>query len=99
VVEPVIQKERDPKQARGPIPEKSFIGLEIKGNGWKILFDGSHERTRVIFGDKPSAAAKATVEKAGFYWSPVLQSWNKKLTFKAYRAAQALALDLRAVCG
>ncbi len=96
---PAAQQERDPKQARGPIPEKPFIGLEIKGNGWKIFFDGDHERTRVIFKDDPSAKIRATVEKAGFYWSPMLQSWNKKLTFKAYRAAQALAHDLRAVCG
>ncbi|NLV58652.1 MAG: hypothetical protein GXY67_07760 [Clostridiales bacterium] len=100
-VEPVAvaQDERDPKQARGPVPDKNFVGKEIAGNGWKILFDAAQERTRVIFEGEPTKAALVTVEKAGFYWSTVMQSFNKKLTFKAYRAAQALALDLRAVCG
>ena len=30
------QPARDPKQARGPVPDKAFVGLEIKGKGWKI---------------------------------------------------------------
>ncbi len=93
------QPARDPKQARGPVPEKLFVGLEIKGTGWKILFDGSYDRTRVIFKRKPSNAAREAVEKAGFYWSPAMQSWNKKLTHKAFRAAQALALELKTICG
>lgn len=90
---------RDPKQARGPVPEKNFIGLEIKGNGWKIVFDGSYGRTRVIFKRKPSMKAREAVENAGFFWSPVMQSWNKKLTFKAWRAAQTLAMELKTICG
>lgn len=93
------QPARDPKQTRGPVPEKAFVGTTLKGKGWKILFDGDHDRTRVIFTRKPSKAAREAVEKAGFYWSPVMESWNKKLTHKAFRAAQALALELRAVCG
>lgn len=93
------QPARDPKQTRGPVPEKAFVGTSLKGKGWKILFDGDHDRTRVIFTRKPSKAAREAVEKAGFYWSPVMESWNKKLTHKAFRAAQALALELRAVCG
>lgn len=90
---------RDPKQARGPVPEKNFIGLEIKGNGWKIVFDGSYGRTRVIFKRKPSMKAREAVENAGFFWSPAMQSWNKKLTFKAWRAAQTLAMELKTICG
>ena len=93
------QPARDPKQTRGPVPEKAFVGTTLKGKGWKILFDGDHARTRVIFTRKPSKAAREAVEKAGFYWSPVMESWTKKLTHKAFRAAQALALELRAVCG
>ena len=87
-----------PKQARGPVPEKTFIGDSIQGKGWKILFDGDAARTRVIFDGKPSKAARALVEKAGFYYSAAMDSWNKKLTFKAYRAAQALSGELRALC-
>lgn len=93
------QPARDPKQARGPVPDKAFIGLEIKGKGWKIVFDGSYDRTRVIFKRKPSSAAREALDKHGFFWSPAMQSWNKKLTHKAFRAAQALALELRTICG
>lgn len=93
------QPARDPKQARGPVPDKAFVGLEIKGKGWKIVFDGSYDRTRVIFKRKPSNAAREALDKHGFFWSPTMQSWNKKLTHKAFRAAQALALELRTICG
>lgn len=89
----------DPKQARGPVPDKLFVGMEIKGKGWKIVFDGSYDRTRVIFKRKPSNAAREAVQAAGFYWSPAMESWNKKLTRKAFRAAQELALQLRTICG
>lgn len=85
---------RDPKAARGPVPEKTFIGSEIQGRGWKILFDGISSRTRVIFEDKPTDAARAATESAGFYYSPNMKSWNKKLTFRAYRAAQSLSCTL-----
>lgn len=93
------QPARDPKQARGPVPDKAFVGLEIRGKGWKIVFDGSYDRTRVIFKRKPSNAAREALDKHGFFWSPAMQSWNKKLTHKAFRAAQALALELRTICG
>ena len=85
---------RDPKQARGSVPEKTFIGETIQGNGWKILFDGTTNRTRVIFDKAPTAAAKAATENAGFYYSSAMNSWNKKLTFKAYRAAKTLSGQL-----
>lgn len=90
---------RNPKETRGEVPEKLFAGLEITGNGWRILFDKTYDRTRVIFKEMPSKAAREAVKAAGFYWSPSLESWNKKLTFKAFRKAQALAVQLRAICG
>lgn len=31
------------------IPEKTFIGETITGKGWRILFDGDTQRTRVCF--------------------------------------------------
>lgn len=89
----------DSKQARGPVPEKLFVGLEIKGKGWEIFFDGGHDRTRVIFKRKTVQAALDAVKAAGFFWSPTMKSWNKKLTHKAFRSAQALAVELRAICG
>lgn len=86
--------ERDPKQARGTVPEKTFVDTSIDGACYRILFDGKTQRTRVIIPEEYREKARATVEKAGFYFSPIMESWNKKLTFKAYRAAQALAAEL-----
>lgn len=83
----------DPKPAR-PVPEKSFIGESISGKGWSIVFDGGCNRTRVIVTAALKDKARPVIENAGFYYSPTLDSWNKKLTFKAYRAAQALAQSL-----
>ena len=87
----------DPKAARAASPEKTFAGTEITGNGWKILFDAEQQRTRIIFAADPTPAAKKVLDAAGFFWSGRMQSWNKKLTFRAYRAAQFVAQELTAI--
>lgn len=87
----------DPKAARAAAPEKTFAGTEIAGNGWKILFDVDQQRTRIIFADAPTDAAKKVLDAAGFFYSGRMQSWNKKLTFRAYRAAQFVAQELSAI--
>ena len=87
----------DPKAARAAAPEKTFAGTEIAGNGWKILFDADQQRTRIIFAADPIPAAKKVLDAAGFFWSGRMQSWNKKLTFRAYRAAQFVAQELNAI--
>ena len=84
------------KPAAAPM-DKSWIGTAITGKGWNIAFDQQTGRTRVLFQAQPTDAQKAAVENAGFYWSAQLNSWNKKLTCKAYRAAQALAVALNAL--
>ena len=84
------------KPAAAPM-DKSWIGTTITGNGWNIAFDQQASRTRVLFQAQPTDAQKAAIENAGFYWSAQLNSWNKKLTCKAYRAAQALAVALNAL--
>ena len=80
-----------------PAGDKGWIGTAITGKGWRIVFDDATQRTRVSFDAQPSASQKAAVEAAGFYFSAQLGSWNKKLTCKAYRAAQALAATLTAL--
>ena len=95
-VEEAPQTAHDPKAARGPIPEKTFIGQSITGAGWAIIFDGSCNRTRVIISKGNHDKLRGIVESAGFYYSATLDSWNRKLTFRAYRAAQALAQELTA---
>ena len=77
-----------------PVADKAWVGTEITGKGWRIVFDDAANRTRVMFTKAPSAKQKAAVEAAGFYFSAGLNSWVKKLTCKAYRAAQALATTL-----
>lgn len=84
-----------PKDAHGPIPEKTFIDTTIQGAGWRIHFDPATQRTRVFIDSNASAAFRKAIEQAGFCWSPSMQSFNKKLTFRAFRAAQALAQSLR----
>ena len=92
--EPEPEPARDPKAARGPVPEKTFVGQTIRGNGWQVYFDGDLQRTRIIFDQEPTPAAKKAVQDAGFYYSGQMKSWNKKLTFKAYRAAKVLSDQL-----
>jgi hypothetical protein len=86
-----------PEAERTAKPEKFFIGTTISGNGWKIYFDGDAQRTRIIFSRDPSADERAEVEDAGFYYSKKMGSWNKKLTFKAYRAALKVAERLQKI--
>ena len=86
----------DPKATRGPVPEKTFINEVIAGNGWSIVFDAGCNRTRGIITEPVKAAARPIVEEAGFYYSKNMDSWNKKLTFRARRAALNLADKLRA---
>ena len=86
----------DPKQAHGPIPEKTFIGTEIPLPCGKVLFDPETERTRIILNDSPAADVVEKVKAAGFFYSPRTKSYNKKLTFRAYRAAVKLAAELNA---
>ena len=84
-----------PKDAHGPVPEKTFIDTTIQGAGWRIHFDPATQRTRVFVDSNASVAFRKAIEQAGFCWSPSMQSFNKKLTFRAFRAAQALAQSLR----
>ena len=86
-----------PAQDKPAPADKPWIGTTITGKGWNIAFDAKAGRTRVLFQAAPTDAQKAAIESAGFYWSAQLKSWNKKLTCKAYRAAQALAATLNAL--
>lgn len=86
-----------PAQDAAQTVAKPWIGTTITGKGWNIAFDEQAQRTRVLFQVQPTAAQKAAIENAGFFWSNQLQSWNKKLTCKAHRAAQELAAALNAL--
>ena len=97
---PAPVQEAPKAQAPAPVQDaaqavcKAWIGSTITGKGWRIVFDGDAQRTRVIFDAKPTAAQAAAVDAARFYYSPSMGSYNKHLTCKAYKAAQALAQTL-----
>ena len=91
-VEPVEAQEQ-PADVR-TIPEKTFIGTALTGRGYAIIFDKAMDRTRVILSDPTNKKARNAIKAAGFYYSPSAKSWNRRLTFKAYRAACALASQL-----
>lgn len=81
-----------------PTPvEKPWIGTSISGDGWKIDFDAKVERTCIRFAATPTVAQKAIVDAAGFYYRNDLKCFVKKLTCKAYRAAQSVAAGLKAI--
>ena len=86
------------KPARGPGKPLDCIGQILSGDGWKIVFDGALQRTRVIIEEAAREKAAPLAEAAGFYYSVNTDSWHKKLSQKAKRAAEALAEQLRAAC-
>ena len=86
------------KPARGPGKPLDFIGQTLSGNGWQIVFDTGLQRTRVIIEEAAREKAAPLAEAAGFYYSVNTDSWHKKLSHKAHRAAEALAEKLRAAC-
>lgn len=100
---PAPAVEAAPVQEVAPAPVqdapagKAWIGTAIQGKGWSIAFDAAAGRTRVQVEGTPTDAQRSAIEQAGFYWSAQMNSWNKKLTCKAYRAAQALASTLNAL--
>ena len=86
------------KPARGPGRPLDFIGQILSGDGWQIVFDTELQRTRVILSEAVREKAAPLAEQAGFYYSVNTDSWHKKLSHKAHRAAEALAEKLRAAC-
>lgn len=83
------------KPARGPAKPKEFAGEALSGKGWSIVFDTGLNRTRVIVADPLREKLAPMIENAGFFFSKSQNSWNKKLTHKAHRAAIALADNIR----
>ena len=90
------RRQAPPKPARGPGKPLDFSGQTITGDGWQIVFDAALQRTRVIIQEADRAKLAPLAEAAGFYYSVNTDSWHKKLTHKARRAALALADAFRA---
>ena len=87
-----------PAEPVKPAPvEKPWLGTSISGDGWTLDLDAKVERTCIRFAATPTAAQKAIVDAAGFYYRNDLKCFVKKLTCKAYRAAQSVAAGLKAI--
>lgn len=80
----------------GRVAAYDFTDTTIAGKGWYILFDGSEQKTRVIFEKKPSEKVRDILKDAGFFWNQPMQSWNRRLNMKTYKAAKELAVKLAA---
>ena len=92
-------KQAAPKAEKPAQPAKQavptdWVGSRIDGNGWYVVFDDAAKRTRFVFAQKPTDAQAAAIAAAGFYYSANMQSYNKHLTLKAYKAAMALVATL-----
>ena len=73
---------------------EEYINSGINGNGWRFVFDTMNGKTRLVFDKAPTEKQVKAVAEAGFYYSKVMNSYNKKLTLKAAAAAEALAKQL-----
>ena len=92
-------KQAAPKAEKPAQPAKQavptdWVGSRIDGKGWYVVFDDAAKRTRFVFAQKPTDAQAAAIAAAGFYFSANMQSYNKHLTLKAYKAAMALVATL-----
>lgn len=92
-------KAADPAyQAHGAVPAKTWTGTRFIGFAHRWTVSCYDDAIIVEFPGKgrPAAALLDAVKAAGFAYSPTTYTWRKKGTWKAYRAALALVLQLAA---
>ena len=95
-VEAAKAAEKPAQPAKQAVPT-DWVGSRIDGKGWYVVFDDAAKRTRFVFAQKPTDAQAAAIAAAGFYFSANMQSYNKHLTLKAYKAAMALVATLNSL--
>lgn len=57
----------------------------------------SADRVQIVFRRFPPVEARQIVKDAGFYWSPSLKCWQRRITKKAERAAYDVSYKLAAL--
>ena len=82
---------------RKAAPAVADLPGDITGKGWRIEYNGTAGRVQLIFDKCPRESIRRAVKDSGFYWSPVLRCWQRKLTRKAQRAAEDLARRITAM--
>lgn len=73
------------------------LPADIIGQGFRIEFNGPHNGIQVLFDKFPTDEARKLTKAAGFYWSPTLKCWTRKITNKGKRAAEEFAAKLAAL--
>lgn len=73
------------------------LPADIVGTWYDVEFNGPADRVQIIFRRFPPAEARQIVKDAGFYWSPALKCWQRRITKKAERAAYDASCKLAAL--
>lgn len=80
-----------------PTANAAALPSDILGVGFRIEFNGPANRVQVLFDKFPPATARQIVKDSGFYWSPTLKCWQRKISVKGIKAAQDVAEKLAAL--
>lgn len=68
-----------------------------KGKPQRSADDLPADRVQIVFRRFPPVEARQIVKDAGFYWSPSLKCWQRRITKKAERAAYDVSCKLAAL--
>lgn len=80
-------------------PQRSADDLpaDIVGTWYDVEFNGPADRVQIVFRRFPPVEARQIVKDAGFYWSPSLKCWQRRITRKSERAAYDVSCKLAAL--
>ena len=80
-------------------PQRSADDLpaDIVGTWYDVEFNAPADRVQIVFRRFPPVEARQIVKDAGFYWSPSLKCWQRRITRKAERAAYDVSCKLAAL--
>ena len=73
------------------------LPADIVGAWYNVEFNAPADRVQIVFRSFPPAEARQIVKAAGFYWSPSLKCWQRRITKKAERAAYDASSKLAAL--
>ena len=75
----------------------SELPADIVGGWYTVQWSAPADRVQIIFHKFPIEEARKIVKDAGFYWSPSLKCWQRRITRKAERAAYDASAKLAAL--
>lgn len=72
----------------------STLPEDIRGVGFTVQFSAPADRIQIFFDRFPPQAVRDVVKASGFYWSPVVKVWQRRITNKGIRVAQDVAQQI-----